>query len=86
MGTSLVPVLAGGSVARQRPVAVEAPGFTAMVDQGWKVLRRKRYGTVELYHLAADPTESRNVFREGDAEAAARLRAMDDFFVAARAR
>lgn len=86
MGQSLVPALAGESVARRRPVAVETPGYEAVIEGGWKTTRRKRYGTVELYHLDTDPGETTNVFREGDADAAARLRAMDSFFEEVRTR
>jgi len=84
MGQTLAPALGGEAVVRAHPVSVETRAHVATIDKGWKIIRRKRYGTVELYHLATDPEELDNVFREGDADARARLDAMDTFFDDAR--
>lgn len=79
MSRSLVPLLAGEALPPQ-PVAIESRGYVALVHGGFKILRRKRYDTIELYDLAADPGEKVNLFREDDPTSAEHLSAMDKFF------
>jgi arylsulfatase A-like enzyme len=74
-----VPLLAGDALPPQA-VAIESRGLVALVQGGFKILRRKRYDTIELYDLAADPEEKVNLFREDDATSAQHLGAMDKFF------
>ena len=64
----------------QEPVAIESRGYVALVHGGFKILRRKRYDTIELYDLAADPGEKVNLFREDDPVSAQHMSAMDKFF------
>lgn len=79
MSRSLVPLLAGETLP-QEPVAIESRGYVALVHGGFKILRRKRYDTIELYDLAADPGEKVNLFREDDPVSAQHMSAMDKFF------
>ncbi len=79
MSRSLVPLLAGEALPQQT-VAMESRGLVALVRGGFKILRRKRYDTIELYDLGADPDEKVNLFREDDATSTQQLGAMDKFF------
>jgi len=77
MGRSLAPLLAGESLP-PRDVVIESRGYVAIVKGNLKILRRKRYDTLELYDLASDPGERTNLFREDDARSAERLGALDE--------
>jgi hypothetical protein len=62
-GQSLVPFLAGGSVSLTRPLIAEGRLRRALVaPDGLKVIDDPRRKVVEVYDLAKDPGETRNVF------------------------
>ena len=64
-GVSLVPTLLGrGEQARHDELYFEYAGQQALIADGWKAVRKglkRGPGTLELYHLAEDPTESRDL-------------------------
>lgn len=62
MGQSLIAVLRGGSRSFSRPIVAETRLKRAMVfDDGHKVIRDLRRGTMELYDLNRDPEELQNL-------------------------
>lgn len=68
-GTSVVPLLRGGTVSRKEPlywqydVARSSP-VLAMRDGDWKVLAGADFKTPELYNLATDPREQHDLAAE----------------------
>jgi arylsulfatase A-like enzyme len=65
-GLSLVPELlgpqaAGRSQPRHEYLYWEINGWTAIRQGTWRAVKRPKTGAWELYELAADPSESRNV-------------------------
>lgn len=78
-GESLVPLLAGGHVALTRPLLAEGRLRQALTQSdGLKVIEDRRRKIVEVYDLASDPRETRNLFdveKERSDGALAQLRA-----------
>lgn len=66
-GRSFVPVLEGRENAgRESVVVYDEYGPVRMVrTRDWKYIHRFPYGPHELYHLAEDPGERRNLLEEG---------------------
>jgi arylsulfatase A len=60
-GVSLWPALAGQGPVRRDYLYWEFQGKQALRQGNWKALRNARTGDLELYDLAADPGETRNV-------------------------
>jgi arylsulfatase A-like enzyme len=79
-GTSIVPLLRGGQIAKRDlywcyPHYGNQGGMpgSAIRDGRWKLIEWSEGDQVELYDLAADPGEKRNV-AEDNAEVVTRLR------------
>lgn len=82
MGESLVPFLRGENPALTRPIAAEGRlKRTIIFPDGYKAIVDERLGTVEVFNLEDDPSESRNLFDEGG-EAARRADIVRAFFKA----
>lgn len=60
-GESMLSVLRGGSAARTKPLYWELNGQQAVREGNWKAVRPKPGAAVELYDLAADPAESKDL-------------------------
>ncbi len=71
-GISLVPALAGETLARREPLYQEHQGNRAIRDGDWKLVA-PRNGPWELYDMAADRTELNDLV-EHRPEVAERLR------------
>jgi hypothetical protein len=71
MGQSLVPFMRGESPQLTRPLAVDGGrAIRAMLFEGrWKAIVNVRRGTEELYDLANDPKERKNLAEEPEARA-----------------
>jgi hypothetical protein len=81
MGQSLVPLVRGEDVALTRPIILEGRLKRALVDERHrKIIHDPRAGTAELYDLATDPAESRNLFDPSDPESQRLLDVLDTFF------
>ncbi len=63
-GVSLLPVLSGEPLERARPLFWEHEGNRAVRDADWKLVAKGINGPWELYDLAADRTESRDLSAE----------------------
>ncbi len=59
-GTSLVPILRGRPAERRRSLHFEHEGGRAILDGDWKLVARAG-GAWELYHVAQDATETRDL-------------------------
>jgi arylsulfatase A-like enzyme len=80
-GQSLVPLLAGGDVVLGRPLLAEGRLRRAItMPDGLKVIDDPRRQVVEVYDLAADPGETRNLFDVDPARADPALAALRAFF------
>lgn len=80
-GQSLVPALRGERPRVVRPRAIESELHQAIVfEDGFKVIRHKLRGTIELYDLTRDPDEMTNLFHERDNAATERLAILGAFF------
>ncbi|MCC6552185.1 MAG: sulfatase [Polyangiaceae bacterium] len=81
MGATLAPLLRGGAARPRRPVAMDSGRRmqARVFEDGFKVIRDLRRGTAELYDLAADPGESRNLYDDGGL-ARPHLEELDRFF------
>jgi arylsulfatase A-like enzyme len=80
---SLVPLLAGGDAALDRPLLAEGRLRRALyMPDGLKVIEDTRRETVEIYDLAKDPGETRNLFDEDPARADPALATLEAFFEA----
>jgi len=77
---SLVPVLAGGEVALDRPVLAEGRLRRALYHGDLKVIEDARRKTVEVYDLSADPGELDNLFDRDRARAEPALARLRAFF------
>jgi arylsulfatase A-like enzyme len=83
LGQSLVPLLAGGSATLTRPIFAEGRLRRALtLPDGTKVIEDLRRKTVEVYDLASDPKETRNLFDVEPARGDAALAALRAFFAA----
>ncbi|MFK7790543.1 MAG: arylsulfatase [Phycisphaeraceae bacterium] len=60
-GHSLVPVLKGESVERPWPLFWQFGKSSAVRDRDWKAVRHGKNAGWQLYNLAEDPTELRNL-------------------------
>lgn len=63
-GVSLVPVLRGGALSERPPLYWEFQGKQAVAFDRWKAVRVHPQAALELYDLAVDPGESRDVAAE----------------------
>ncbi len=63
-GVSLAPALTGADLGRSQPIFWEHEGNRAIRRGDWKLVARGADGPWELYDLAADRTESRNLAPE----------------------
>ncbi len=68
-GKSRVPEWTGGTVPRrliyaERPRGPYSSGLRALIDGDWKLCWRAAGNAYELYDLASDPSEQRDLFRE----------------------
>ena len=78
-GESLLPVLQGmGLEQREGPLFFQWSKGGALIEDGWKLVRGRSGGSWELYHLAEDPVETRDLA----ARHPARLQAMADEWTA----
>ena len=68
-GRSLMPLLAGRPHERPEPAVIEFRDGVALRDGAWKYFRLLD-GRSQLYHLAVDPGERRNVAEQATAEVA----------------
>lgn len=84
-GTSFAPLLCGDPAAgREHVVIADEYGPVRMIrTRTWKYIHRYPYGPHELYHLAEDPGETRNLAGNGEyAATEIRLRrALGDWFL-----
>lgn len=60
-GTSLRPAFAGKPLARKEPIFFEHEGNRAVIDGDWKLVAKGPAGAWELYDMAGDRTETRNL-------------------------
>lgn len=75
-GRSLLPVIEGAP--GDPGVVVRTTGYVyGLVSGGWKYIENARNGDHELYHLAADPGETRDLAQEEPVRAAAYQHALD---------
>jgi arylsulfatase A-like enzyme len=80
-GQSLVPLLAGQDVTLTRPILSEGRLRRALtLPDGLKVIEDPRRKVVEVYDLAADPGETRNLFDLEPARADPALATLRQFF------
>jgi len=56
-----MPVLQGGDRCGHEALFFEHVGGKAVIADGWKAVQPTRGNTWELYHLAEDRTETRNL-------------------------
>ncbi len=75
-GASLVPAFAGGQIARRQPLFWEHEGNKAVRDGQWKAVQRLA-GPWELYDMAADRTELRDLAKREPARLKAMVAAWD---------
>ena len=71
-GVSLRPAFSGRPVGRQEPIFFEHEGNRAVRDGPWKLVAKGPAGAWELYDMAADRTETKNLA----ARETARVKAM----------
>ncbi len=77
-GVNLLPLLTGGTIPA-RPIFWHFPNYTnqggrpagAVRDGEWKLVEQYEDGSLELYHLASDIRETRNLAKKEPARAAA---------------
>jgi arylsulfatase A-like enzyme len=82
-GQSLVPFLAGGTATLTRPLIAEGRLRQALTEpDGLKVIDDPRRKLVEVYDLAQDPGETRNVFDAEPERSDAALAELRGFFAA----
>jgi arylsulfatase A-like enzyme len=82
-GESLVPLLLGRRATLTRPLLAEARLETSLtLPDGLKVIEDTRRKTVEVYDLATDPGETRNIFDSEPARSDWALASMRAFFAA----
>lgn len=73
-GISLVPLLTEESATRMKPIGFRHLGRAALIDNQYKIVTQKMPdGPIEIYDLAADPGETRDIGSE-QPTLAARLR------------
>lgn len=60
-GTSLRPAFAGEELARPEPIFWEHEGNRAVREGRWKLVAKGPAGEWELYDMAADRSETRNL-------------------------
>ncbi len=66
-GTSLVPLLTGGADPKERLAFTELADesfVSVLVTQEWKLIRNNANGELQLYHLADDAGEEKNLIDE----------------------
>jgi hypothetical protein len=61
LGQTLVPYLRGARDAAPRPIFAEKKGSRALILGPWKVILDREKGREEVYDLATDPAEARNL-------------------------
>ncbi len=59
-GVSLLPVVCGNETKRDKPIAFQLHGKSALIDNRYKLLRRGKSGGA-LYDLIEDPAEKNNI-------------------------
>jgi arylsulfatase A-like enzyme len=80
-GQSLVPILAGGQMQFSRPLIAEGRLRRSLTQpDGLKVIDDPLRKLVEVYDLAADPEETRNLFDVDPARADPALALLRAFF------
>lgn len=82
MGQSLLPLVAGEDVRLKRPMALDSSRLMRAMyfRDGFKVIRDRRRGTVELYDLVKDPGEKNNLRDAQDQVAQERVETLRRFF------
>jgi arylsulfatase len=63
-GTSLLPVLQGEKIIREKPIFWEWNRGQALYSEGFKIVRHGNERPWDLYNLETDPTETRNLAKE----------------------
>lgn len=86
MGQSLVPLLAGRDVRLDRPILAEGRLRRALYLGDLKVIDDPRRKVVEVFDLAQDPRELRNIFDTDRARSLPALAALRQFFEVHRVR
>ena len=82
MGQSLVPFLRGEDPVLTRPIAAERVYTRAMVLGSRKLVIDSQKATREIFDLATDPKETKNLVDELGSEGQAQLALMQGFFEA----
>lgn len=80
LGQSLVPYLRGANPVLARPIAAEKPATRALVLGNHKVIVDRQKGSEEIYDLASDPKETRNLVETLGDSGAAELDTLRAFF------
>lgn len=81
MGESLVPFLLGEDPVLTRPIVLEGRLMRGLVDRsGLKIIHDTRGGTVELFDLARDPGETKNLFDDREPASQELLDVVSTFF------
>jgi arylsulfatase A-like enzyme len=86
-GASLAPVLLGKGAVPARPLYWHYPHYhpggatpySAVLDGGWRLIQFFEDGRLELYDLASDPREERNLAAEQPDRAKGLLAKLDDW-------
>jgi hypothetical protein len=80
MGESLTPYLRGENPVLTRPIAAERPTMRALYFGRRKAIVASLKGTLELYDLATDPNETRNLIDDAGPEGEAQIQLLRVFF------
>jgi arylsulfatase A-like enzyme len=68
-GRNVWPLLGGGKAVPARPLYWETGPAAAVLDGDWKlIVPRRKGGEAELYHLAGDPQEKKNLAKSDPAK------------------
>ena len=78
-GQSLLPMIENG--ASESMVFIRRQKFQAVRTREWKLIRSIQDSAMELYHLASDPREERNVYGSAPLELPGLTAELDRFFL-----